>query len=56
MNKIEHAGPKKGRGGFYGPKRIAKYVSAKRRRREDVVVARDASVATEIEPTGANRR
>lgn len=56
MNKIEHAGAKKGRGGFYGPKRIAKYVSAKRRRREDVVVARDGAVATESETSARNRR
>jgi hypothetical protein len=56
VNKIEHAGPKKGRGGFYGPKRIAKYVSARRRRREDDVVARDAMVATESEPSTKNRR
>lgn len=56
MNKIEHAGPKKGRGGYYGPKRIAKHVSARRRRREDVLVTRDATVATESEPSAEKRR
>jgi hypothetical protein len=56
MNKIEHAGPKKGRGGFYGPKRIAKYVSARRRRREGVVVVRNESVTAESEPSTKNRR
>ena len=33
MNKTEHSGPKKGRGGFYGPKRRAT-ASSKRKRRE----------------------
>jgi hypothetical protein len=33
--KTEHAGPKKGRGAFYGPKHVAKKGSARRRREED---------------------
>jgi len=33
--KSEHAGPKKGRGAFYGPKSDAKRSSRKRRRRVD---------------------
>jgi hypothetical protein len=32
--KNEHAGPKKGRGAFYGPKHVAKKGSARRRREE----------------------
>jgi hypothetical protein len=55
MNKTEHAGPKKGRGGYYGPKRVAKRRSDKRRRREDVVVVRDATVATACDPPTRGR-
>jgi hypothetical protein len=46
MNKTEHAGAKKGRGGFYGPKRIAKQASDKRRRREGKQAARESGRAS----------
>jgi hypothetical protein len=38
--KTEHAGPKKGRGGYYGRKRDAKHESAKRRRSDDRLAVR----------------
>jgi len=41
-HKTEHSGAKKGRGAFYGPKRVAKKVSRKRRREMDRRRARPA--------------
>ena len=33
-SKTEHSGPKQGRGAYYGRKKLAKRVSARRRREE----------------------
>ena len=41
--KTEHAGAKKGRGGYYGPKREAKRLSDKRRRTEDAAAAHESN-------------
>lgn len=43
MNKTEHSGAKKGRGGYYGTKRLAKKESNKRRREADKTSSRKSN-------------
>ena len=47
VTKTEHAGPKKGRGAFWGPKKIAKAGSKRVRRERGKKEAREGSEASE---------